>query len=151
MISGDGRYVAFGSAATNLVAGGTTAGVTNVYRHDRVAGTTALASVPTSGSVTYSVSFPAISADGRYVSFSSSAPNLVAGDTNGVSDIFLRDIRLCPVGGARCWSGSTHPRRPEGTLTACGDSPRNPCVGARRMMKWCCGTDSDTSPSSSRR
>lgn len=84
--------MAFGSVATNLVAGGTTAGVTNVYRHDRATGTTALASVPTSGSVTASVSFPAISADGRYVAFSSSAPNLVVGDTNGLSDIFLRDM-----------------------------------------------------------
>src|SRR5262245_15217663 len=34
----------------------------------------------------------AISADGRYVAFSSEASNLITGDTNGFSDIFVRDL-----------------------------------------------------------
>ena len=36
---------------------------------------------------------PALSADGRYVAFGSDASNLVAGDTNGVRDVFVRDLQ----------------------------------------------------------
>ena len=90
-ISSDGRYVAFKSTATNLVSGDTN-GFIDVFVHDRQTGQTtrvSLASDSTQGNGdSYS---PSISADGRYVAFRSSASNLVSGDTNGTSDIFVHD------------------------------------------------------------
>ncbi len=96
-ISGDGRYVAFVSAASNLVPGDTNA-VADVFVHDRVAGTTERVSVDGAGNQANGASgelgafHPGyISTDGRYVTFASTASNLVAGDTNGVADVFVRD------------------------------------------------------------
>jgi archaellum component FlaF (FlaF/FlaG flagellin family) len=91
-ISADGRYVAFSSAATNLVPGATMYGL--AYVRDRVAGTTELASVdshgvPANGSCL--VVQASISADGRFVTFDSWATNLVPGDGNNASDVFIRD------------------------------------------------------------
>jgi len=90
-INADGRYVAFSSAATNLVAGDTNA-VDDVFVKDRQTGVTERVSVATDGLQGNGISYGAsISADGRYVLFLSYATNLVAGDTNGVQDLFLRD------------------------------------------------------------
>ena len=90
-ISEDGRFVAFESHATNLVAGDTN-GLQDVFVRDRQLGTTELASLDSSGSQANQSSFdPAISADGRYVGFACAASNLVPGDTNGFQDVFLRD------------------------------------------------------------
>lgn len=90
-ISADGRYVAFLSDATNLVAGDTNA-TQDAFVHDRQTQETTRVSVATGGAqgngLTQRVQ---ISADGRYVVFSSGAANLVAGDTNGVPDVFLHD------------------------------------------------------------
>ena len=81
-ISGDGRFVAFSSWASNLVSGDTN-GYGDVFVHDRVAATTERVSVDSAGSQGDSESsWPAISGDGRYVSFVSFASNLVPGDTN---------------------------------------------------------------------
>jgi Tol biopolymer transport system component len=89
-ISANGRYVAFGSIASNLVAGDTN-GTVDVFVRDRVTCTTTRASVATNGAQTQADSTaPAISANGRYVTFVSDASNLVAGDTNGISDLFVR-------------------------------------------------------------
>jgi hypothetical protein len=91
-ISADGRYVAFSSVATNLVAGDTNA-TTDVFVRDRVTGTTVRASVSSSGAQATGYSnAPDISADGTVVSFSSSAFDLVPVDSNGVYDIFVRDL-----------------------------------------------------------
>ena len=91
-INATGRYVAFQSGATNLVPGDKGAGF-DVFVRDRVAGTTSLASVAsTGGYANGGNSEPNLSADGRYVTFSSSASDLVAGDTNGQSDVFVRDL-----------------------------------------------------------
>jgi Tol biopolymer transport system component len=91
-LSGDGRFVAFTSTANDLVAGDGN-GVADVFVRDRVAGTTVRASVGAGGAEALGASGePAISADGRYVAFTSSAANLVANDTNGVGDIFVRDL-----------------------------------------------------------
>jgi len=88
-ISADGRYVAFQSLASNLVAGDTN-GVQDVFMHDRVTGDTTRISVDSSGTQATGVSYSsAISTDGRYVAFQSLADNLVAGDTNGMSDVFV--------------------------------------------------------------
>jgi Tol biopolymer transport system component len=91
-ISGDGRWVAFTSLASNLVAGDTNA-VGDTFVHDRLTGETTRVSVATGGveGNDWSYFWPAISADGRHVAFQSAASNLVAGDTNGQQDIFVHD------------------------------------------------------------
>jgi Tol biopolymer transport system component len=92
-VSDDGRYVAFQSPADNLGAGDINR-LSDVFVRDRRAGTTIRASVDRRGGSSNGESSGAsISADGRYLMFSSEASNLVAGDTNGVSDVFLRDLR----------------------------------------------------------
>jgi Tol biopolymer transport system component len=89
-ISADGRFVAFQSDATDLVAGDTN-GVVDVFVHDRQTGTTTRISVDSAGTEGNAQSRePSLSADGRFVAFHSDA-NLVAGDTNGLSDIYLHD------------------------------------------------------------
>ena len=91
-VSSDGRFVAFSSDASNLVAGDTN-GKRDVFVRDRLNGTTERVSISTGGVEGEAVSGPvhAISADGRFVAFSSSASTLVPGDTNGKMDMFLRD------------------------------------------------------------
>jgi Tol biopolymer transport system component len=90
-ISADGRFVAFTSVAGNLVAGDTNS-AGDVFVHDRSTGATTRVSVASDGSQAKGSSLnPAISADGRYVAFSSTASNLVVGDTNGNIDIFVHD------------------------------------------------------------
>jgi|GEM_PF-778843 len=90
-ISGDGRYVAFQSYATNLVAGDTNNRV-DIFVHDRDTATTIRVSVDSAGNQSNADSYrPAISHDGRYIAFASDASNLVAGDTNGEMDVFVHD------------------------------------------------------------
>ncbi len=91
-ISADGRYVAFGSNANNLVSGDTNAS-NDVFVHDRQSGATERVSIDSLGAQGNDVSgSSSISADGRYVAFSSSATNLVSGDTNGwMPDVFVHD------------------------------------------------------------
>ena len=89
-ISGDGRYVAFASVAD--LTPGLFVGTNRVFVRDRQARTTELASVSSSGAAGNSdASQPSISADGRVVAFASLASNLVAGDNNGMADVFVRD------------------------------------------------------------
>jgi uncharacterized repeat protein (TIGR01451 family) len=90
-ISADGRYVAFQSAASNLVANDTNS-LWDVFVRDRQTNTTTRVSVHSAGTqATGGPSrFPSISADGRYVAFQSEATNLVANDTNSLWDIFVR-------------------------------------------------------------
>lgn len=93
-VSGDGRYVAFQSASTDLVAGDTN-GAEDVFRKDMLTGTLLRVSVGTGGIQGNGPSVsPSISADGAFVAFQSSATNLVAGDTNAVEDVFVRDLAL---------------------------------------------------------
>ena len=90
-ISADGRYVAFRSAASNLVTGDTN-GAWDIFVHDRATGATQRVSVSSSGAQgTGTNRDPALSADGRYVAFASTSANLVAGDTNSAQDIFVHD------------------------------------------------------------
>ncbi len=89
--SADGRFVAFESIASNLVSGDTN-GLNDIFVHDRQTGATERVSVATGGTEANGVSYSAaISADGRFVAFWSNASNLVSGDTNGTSDIFVHD------------------------------------------------------------
>lgn len=94
-ISETGRYVAFSSAATSLVASDGN-GKSDIFVRDRTAGTTSRVSVATAGTEASGgdSTEPAIGADGRYVVFVSAATNLVASDGNGKKDIFLRDTNL---------------------------------------------------------
>jgi Tol biopolymer transport system component len=91
-ISLNGRYVAFYSDANNLVANDTN-GCRDVFLCDLLLGTNILVSVDPDGFGANGVSVnPAISADGRYVAFASSATNLVAGDNNRAQDVYVRDL-----------------------------------------------------------
>lgn len=93
-ISADGRYVVFESGAKNLVPGDTN-GCSDIFVRDLVAGTTALVSVGSAGGFGDGPSTtPVMTPDGRYVGFVSSANNLVSNDTNGIADIFVRDLQL---------------------------------------------------------
>jgi Tol biopolymer transport system component len=91
-ISGDGRYVAFVSLASNLVPGDTNK-VREVYVRDRTAHTTIRVATSDAGLPGNKLSvMPAVSRDGSVVVFASDASNLVLGDTNHESDIFLRRL-----------------------------------------------------------
>ena len=91
-ISADGRFVAFTSSATNLISSDTN-GVSDIFVHDRQTGKTVRASVATGGAEAHGSSFfPAISGNGRFVAFISSASDLVPGDTNGLDDAFVHDL-----------------------------------------------------------
>lgn len=91
-LSGDGRFVAFTSTATNLVAGDTN-GEPDIFVRDLRSATTVRVSVGRNGAQANGFSVdPAISRDGRFVAFASVASNLVAGDTNGMTDVFVRDL-----------------------------------------------------------
>jgi VCBS repeat-containing protein len=88
-ISADGRYVAFGSYASNLVVGDTNS-AGDIFIYDRTAHTTQRISVASDGTEgNYDSSYPSTSADGQYVAFSSLASNLIAGDTNAEGDGFV--------------------------------------------------------------
>jgi Tol biopolymer transport system component len=90
-ISADGRFVVFESVASNLVAGDTNHKY-DVFVRDRRTQLTRRVSVGPGGQQANGRSFEgAISAHGRFVTFLSDASNLVAGDTNGTSDVFVRD------------------------------------------------------------
>ncbi len=98
-LSADGRYVAYYSNATNLVSQNT-GGIPEVYVYDTETAQTVLASSAADGTpagqwLSTNYSPPAISADGRYVAFTSSATNLIAGaiDYNGDARVFLKDLR----------------------------------------------------------
>lgn len=91
-ISANGRYVAFTSSAAGLVRGDTNQRA-DVFVRDRATGVTRRVSLTTGGQQANGPSFdPAISADGRHVAFVSAAGNLVAGDSNGTNDVFVRDL-----------------------------------------------------------
>lgn len=93
-MSADGRYVVFQSDASNLVDDDGN-GVTDVFLRDRVLATTSRISVDFGGNdADGASSFPCITPDGRYVVFQSDATDLVVGDINGVSDVFVRDLLL---------------------------------------------------------
>jgi len=93
-LSADGRYVAFESTATNLIADDANGAASDVYVYDVVDGSLELVSRRgASGAQGDADSFaPSISADGRTVAFASDATNLVANDTNAKSDIFVRSL-----------------------------------------------------------
>jgi Tol biopolymer transport system component len=102
-ISADGRFIAFTSQAKNLVAFPTSGGsglpgqgIANIFIRDVQSGTTKLVSINLAGTGSGNGnSFsPSISADGRFVTFSSTSSDLVDNDTNGKGvDVFIRDTQ----------------------------------------------------------
>ena len=92
-ITPDGRFVAFGSDAPNLVPGDTN-GYRDIFVHDRRSGETRRVSVDSAGREGNRWSdSPSISADGRFVAFMSDAEDLVPRDLNGREDVFVHDLR----------------------------------------------------------
>ncbi len=90
-ISGDGRFVAFSTDASDLVAGDTNGGF-DIFVHDLATGVTERVSVDSAGAEADFESYePSLSANGQFVVFASAATNLIAGDTNGVTDVFVHD------------------------------------------------------------
>ena len=95
-ISQDGRFVAFTSTAPNLVPGDTN-GLADIFVRDTCAG--AVSCVPSTVRVSlasdgsqlsgFPADRPSLSGDGRFVAFDSNSSNLVPGDTNAVTDVFL--------------------------------------------------------------
>ena len=93
-ISADGRYVAFESSASNLVANDTNGATSDVFVHDLKTRKTERVSVTSAGKQGKGSSFSggiAISGDGRFVAFTSDDDTLVERDTNGVPDVFVHD------------------------------------------------------------
>ncbi len=132
VISADGRHVAFQSIGANLVPGDTN-GAVDVFVRDLDTGTTRLASVNAAGagSGNGASHHPALSADGHIVAFDSDASDLVAGDANGTTDVFYRDLqagvtRLVSVDAAGTGSGNGASSFPtlsaDGTRVAFGSS-----------------------------
>jgi PKD repeat protein len=90
-ISADARFVAFASEASNLVDDDTN-GHSDIFIHDRKTGETTRLPVAGDGTQSNGGSYrPLLSADGRFVAFSSDASNLVDNDTNNYKDVFLHD------------------------------------------------------------
>jgi Tol biopolymer transport system component len=99
-ITSDGRYVAFASEATTLVPGDSN-GKQDIFVKDLQTGAVARCSTDAGGGeANGSSSLPSVSADGRYVAFSSEASDLVSGDSNGFPDIFRKDLQTGDI--VRC-------------------------------------------------
>ncbi|MHB8974950.1 MAG: SdrD B-like domain-containing protein [Pirellulaceae bacterium] len=131
-LSADGRYVLFTSAASNLVPGDTS-GTRDIFVYDRETRTLECVSLAADGTTGNGQSSAGkISADGRYVTFSSNASNLFPEDTNGVEDVFVYDrksfvtqrvsVDAHGIEGDGLSSSLDSHTPPEPTFTAIGES-----------------------------
>ena len=119
-ISTNGQFALFESAASDLVVNDTN-GVNDVFMRDVVNGTMTLVSVSTNGTSGNGVSRGSVlTPDGRYVAFVSTASNLVTGDTNGIPDVFVRDLQLGTTTLASVGATSTNASSP---LLGSSESP----------------------------
>ena len=122
-ITPDGRFVAFESAASNLVPSDSNG--REIFVRDRWSGTTERVAVDNLGNQANGMSeHPSISADGRFVAFDSPASNLVVGDTNGAGDVFVHD---------RQTGTTTRASVGPGGIEANGES-LNPMLSANGML-----------------
>lgn len=109
-ISGDGRFLVYASSATNLVAGDTNR-AKDIFVFDRNTGQTSRVSVSSTGTQANRDAWsPQISLDGRHIVFAAAASNLVSGDGNGVTDLFVfdqlaRHTSRVSVGVQGAWQG----------------------------------------------
>lgn len=138
-ISADGRYVAFTSAATNLISDDNNS-CSDIFVRDVQAGTTTLVSVGTNGTVGNGNSYlPQISSDGRYVLFCSAAQNLASGSTAS-NNLYLRDLQLGHTyaltrNGFRSDGGSTsYAMTPDGNYISFFGVPGG--TGATNLYVW---------------
>ena len=94
VFSADGKHVVFVSHANNLVTNDDLGLWLDVFVRDLVTSNTVLVSVSASGigGANADANYPSVSSNGQYIAFASRANNLVAGDTNGASDAFVRDM-----------------------------------------------------------
>ncbi len=131
-ISADGRLVAFSSGSTDLVA----SGVSGIFVRDMCVGaqlgcvpSTNLVSVASDGSPgNGSSGGVSLSADGRFVAFSSGSTNLVPGDTNGVDDVFVRDT--CFGASAGCLPSTIRVSlASDGSEASCSPPALTSCIG----------------------
>jgi len=92
--SADARHLIFVSHANNLVTNDDVGLWLDVFARDLVSGNTVLVSVSTNGfgGANGDANFPSVSSNGQFIAFASRASNLVAGDTNNASDVFVRDL-----------------------------------------------------------
>jgi Tol biopolymer transport system component len=134
-ISTNGRYVLFETSASDLIAGDTN-NASDVLVRDLRAGTDILVSAATNGLPGNDASDSAVmTPDGRYVAFVSAASNLVAGDTNGIPDVFVRDLvtgttSLASVGAQLLWGRSAAPQiTPDGRYVAFFSTATNLVAG----------------------
>jgi hypothetical protein len=112
-ITPDGRYAVYTTAASDATTGNA-GGVPQVIRHDLQTGEKALISVDTGGGAGNAFSGTSdISDDGRYVAFESAATDLVAGDPNDTTDVFLRDVQAGTTLRLSAGSGSGGGRDPQ--------------------------------------
>lgn len=145
-ISGDGRFVAFESTASNLIGGSSTnvnTGRSNVFVWDRLSGmiqeitVTAGSSSSASNGDSHN---PSISVDGHFVAFDSSSTNLVTGSTGG-TNVFVRDLQLGtttmiggPPGSSTTSGTTTTSTTTSGTMpttnaeASTGDASTNPSI-----------------------
>jgi hypothetical protein len=90
-ISGDGRFVAYITTATNIVDGGNISG--SLFLHDRqTSQTTLISKAHDDGDADNVIAALKYSPDGKYIAFQTIATNIVTGDANGKEDIFLYDV-----------------------------------------------------------
>jgi Tol biopolymer transport system component len=125
VFSENGRSIVFVSQAKDLASNGVPSSFLDLFVRDVPEGRTSLVTVNTNGfgGGDSDSSFASITADGRYIAFESTANNLAANDTNGLSDVFLRDLvngttRLLSIKTNSMLSGSGHSQAPR--ITADG-------------------------------
>ena len=135
-ISRDGRFVVFVSDASNLTVGDGN-GFTDVFLFDRQSGQTQLVSVAADGEQGNGRSVqPALSSDGRFVVFVSLAENLVAGDQNQASDVFVYDVEaqslaLGEAAADRGLAGAHHADEHDGAIA------EQPCQPLPLLLTYC--------------
>lgn len=120
-MSADARIFAFASNVRSLVPDDTNK-VTDVFTFDRDLQTTVRVSTAADGTQGDGASSAAsLSGDGRRVVFVSAATNLVPGDTNGVADVFLKDLRTGAIQRVSTAADGTGPDGPATGGTSLSD------------------------------
>lgn len=126
-LSTNGQYVLFESETSNLVANSSNRFVnTDIFVRNLATKITRLVTIATNGEGANAIfSDSTMTPDGRYVAFSSEANNLVADDTNGIVDVFVRDLELGVTRLVSVGAVGTSPLSvsPYGTSTSVSDSP----------------------------